>query len=208
MGEHAFVGIQTLRHISIEEEAEEPERTVSDLEPTGGSGGNHDDQISPAPFCAGAAESAPPAHKPVPRTRRKTSAPDVGPEDSLAAPQPPPTSPQASPTHKASTPSTSIHQSLSPESRPAAATVPLPPPPPPLPMKWNISKKMHTKPFHWDVVAPDKVSSSAPLGPGVCLCVVKVRKANVCVNLIQIPSQKVRLDVCRVTKGMKKRIPV
>lgn len=211
MGEHAFVGHQTLRNISIEEEAEEPEGTASDLEPTGGSGGdvyppgNRGDQISPDPSAAGAADSDPSNHKPVPRSRRKLSAPDVGPEDSLAAPQPSPTSSQASPTHGASTPSTSIHQSLSHESRPAAAQVPLPPPPPPLPTKWSISRKRHTKPFHWDVVAPDKVNSAAPLGPAMCLCVVKIRKANVYVNLIQIPTQKVHLGVCKFTKGMKKR---
>eukprot|EP00066_Takifugu_rubripes_P011845 XP_011601111.1 PREDICTED: formin-like protein 5 [Takifugu rubripes] len=169
MGEHAFVGQQTLRNISIEEEAEEPERTVSELEPTGGSGGDvcppgnrdaADDQIAPDPFSAGAAESDPSDPKPVPGSRRKMSAPDVGPEDALAAPQPSPTSSQASPTHEASTPSTSIHQSLSPESRPAAANIPLPPPPPPLPRKCSISKKRHTKPFHWDVVAPDKIEKS------------------------------------------------
>lgn len=184
MGEHAFVGQQTLRNISIEEEeAEEPERTVSDLEPTGGSGGdldppgNPDDQISPAPSSAGAADSDPSDQKPVPRSRRKLSAPDVGPEDSPAAPQPSPTPSQASPTHQASTPSTSTHQSPSHGSRPAAANVPVPPPPPPLPMKWSISKKRHTKPFHWDVVAPDKVNIAAPLGPGRCLRVVKVRKS-------------------------------
>lgn len=163
MGEQAFVGQQTLRNISIEEEAEEPERTLSDLEPTGGSGGDvyppgnrdaADDQISPDPGSTGAAESVPPDHKPVPRARRKMSAPDVGPEDSLAAPQPPPTPSQASPTH---------------EPRPAAAHVPLPPPPPPVPMKWSISKKRHTRPFHWDVVAPDKVNSAAPLDPEVFL---------------------------------------
>lgn len=210
MGEHAFVGQQTLRNISIEEEAEEPERTVSDLEPTGGSGGDvyppgnrdaADDQISPDPVSAGDAESDPSDHKPVPRSRRKMSAPDVGPEDSLAAPQPSPTSPQASPTHEASTPSTSIHQSLSHESRPAAVNVPLPPPPPLLPMKWSISKKRHTKPFHWDVVAPDKVNSAALLDPGMCLCVVKIRKAYVYVNLIQIPTQKYVQVYVNLPKG-------
>lgn len=199
MGEHAFVGLQTLRNISIEEEADEPERKVSDLGPAGGSGGEvyppgnrdtADDQISPDPVSAGAAESDPSDHKPVPRSRRKTSAPDVGPEDSHAAPQPSPASSQASPTHEVSTPSSSIHQSPSHESRPAAVNVPLPPPPPPLPMKWSISKKRHTKPFHWDVVAPDKVNSAALLDPGMCLCVIKIRKANVYVNLLQITTLK------------------
>ncbi|XP_029689279.1 formin-like protein 13 [Takifugu rubripes] len=35
-----------------------------------------------------------------------------------------------------------------------------PHPPPPLPRKCSISKKRHTKPFHWDVVAPDKIEKS------------------------------------------------
>lgn len=141
MGEHAFAVQPTLRNIRIEEEAEEPERTVS--APTGGLGGDHeaaDDQVSPAPSSAAATGSDPAHPKRVPNPRTKTPAPDVAPEDSLAAPTPVlPTAPQPSPT----------------------LAVPLPPPPPPMPTKWSSSKEKRTKPFHWDVVAPDKVNSAA-----------------------------------------------
>lgn len=201
MGEHMFVAAQTLRHISIEEEAEEPERTAS--EANGGLGGDYPpvsaDQVSPGPPSAAATGSDPSVHKPVAQPRRKMSAPDDGPEDSptVSTPVPPivlrpspspssphppftashlpspvpqacpsspvpqlcPLSPKPSPTSK-----TWIHQPPSHDSSPAA--VPLPPPPPPLFMKWTRgSKKKLTKPFHWDVVAPDKVNSAASLHP-------------------------------------------
>lgn len=132
MGEHAFAVQPTLRNISIEEEAEE--RTVSPS--SGGLGGDlyrpgtrgaADDPGSPAPF------SDPADSKHVPSPRGKTSAPDVAPEDSLAAPEPSP-----------------------------ALAVSLPPPPPPLPTKRSSSKKKKlTKPFHWDIVAPEKVNCAA-----------------------------------------------
>lgn len=179
MGEQAFVGPQTLRTISIEEEeeeAEEPESTG--WQSNGGLGGDvyppvnreaADDQISAE---AGSDASG---GKPVSKARRKLSAPDVRPDDSLTvstpvpptSPQPPATtppppsiSPPPSPAHAASTSSTTVQRSLSQDSGPAAVKVPLPPAPPPLPLKWNSSsKKKHTRPFHWDVVTPDKVNS-------------------------------------------------
>lgn len=179
MGEQVFVGLQTFRNISIEEEEEEEEGKEEevkgpDLESSGGLGGGlqpplrpeaADEQISPGPSSAAGTE--PPGAKPVPAPRRKMSAPDVGP--AVPTPvrpsslPPSPTCPQPSPTPAPSTSSTSTQQAPKQESRGAAALVPLAPAPPPLPMRQNSRpKKKHTRPFHWDVVTPDKVTPVTP----------------------------------------------
>ncbi|XP_033485506.1 uncharacterized protein LOC117258589 [Epinephelus lanceolatus] len=185
MAEQLFEQTKDLRHISIDEDAED-----SDAEPES-SGGFGDENITyppvdyenAAPTPAGGDhlssgdtnQSYPSADyaKPVPKPRSTKNTAVITPD--ILPPVPPPTSPgvvpislptspQPSPSKTALTSSTTVPESLNHESSSSAVKGPSPPsipPPPPLPFKIPMKlKKPHTKAFHWDQVGSDKIAKS------------------------------------------------
>uniref|UniRef100_A0A3B4ZKG1 Formin-like protein 6 n=1 Tax=Stegastes partitus TaxID=144197 RepID=A0A3B4ZKG1_9TELE len=179
--EHMYMEIETFRHLSIPEDAEDSD---ADLESSGGFSagstfyppvdyGNADptsrggDQLS----AGDVSQTCPSADytKPVPRPRltKKNIGRDVLP------PIPSPTSPRApAPTSPTSPPPSSgpaglTSSSTVPESHESGSLVvkgpslPSIPPPPPLPNKFKTkSRKARTKAFHWDLVGSEKIAKS------------------------------------------------
>lgn len=185
--EHMHLEMETFRHLSIPEDAEEND---TDLESSGGfdagssiyppvdyenadptSGGGGDLSAGNASQTCPSADNAKPVPKP--RRARKTSDQDTGPDILPAVPSPTsphalapvsPTSPPASHRHAGLTSSPTVPEPLTHESGSLVVKTPsLPsiPPPPPLPLKFKIkSRKRLTKAFHWDIVGSEKIAKS------------------------------------------------
>ncbi|XP_077565556.1 uncharacterized protein LOC144180879 [Stigmatopora nigra] len=120
---------KSLRHLSIAEDQEEDENN-SDMEPAGGDVDEDPNSPSGTPQCSSSK---------VPDVKLKTTA---DPTKSLLVLK---TSSTETPNHLV-------------DKVPEIKGIPAPPPPPPLPFKLLIGpRKIHTKAFHWDVVAPSKV---------------------------------------------------
>lgn len=185
--EHTYLEIETFRHLSIPEDAEDND---TDLESSGGFGAESSiyppiDHENTDPTCSGggdlsagdASQTCPSADytKPVPKPRlaKKTSDQDTRPDVLPAIPSPTsphapapvsPTSPPASPCPAGLTSSPTVPESLTHESSsPVVKRPQLPsiPPPPPLPFKLKTkSRKPRTKAFHWDAVGSEKIAKS------------------------------------------------
>ncbi|XP_026188297.1 formin-like protein 3 isoform X2 [Mastacembelus armatus] len=188
MGEHMFGETKILQNLIIEEDIEDtdidlessgkfssgsmaiiyPPINYANADPTS-SGGEHLSALDTS-------QNDPSAHyaKPVPKPRRtgKPALQVIGPDILPPVPSPTspgevvlsPTAPPPSPSQTALTSSSTVPEALSHESGFPAVKGPSPPSapaPPPLPFKLKtISRKTHTKAFHWDLVGSDKIAKS------------------------------------------------